>query len=213
MTQAEGVIKYQLDFEPADLGVIRGLADLLRWRDRLHQTGLLGQNPIRYDGYGYGNVSLRTGAASFLISGTQTGELARLQARHFAEVTGVDQSANRVTARGRVKPSSEALTHAAIYHLNQSINCVLHVHSPLIWQRAQHRGLPCTPADAEYGTTQMAAAVRALYAENPNTDTGVFAMLGHSDGVIAFGQRPDSAGAALLACLQSVRSKAAITVN
>jgi len=206
MKHAEGVVKYQLRFESTELPEATGLPELIAWRARLHQLGVLGQHPSRYDGFGYGNVSLRTGVDSFLISGTQTGKPEHLPANQFAEVSAVDLSNNRLAARGSIKPSSEALTHAAVYRLDADIGCVLHVHSPEIWQYADLLGLPCTPGETEYGTAKMAAAVTALYAEIPARATGVFAMRGHSDGVVAFGPDPEAAGSVLLRLLKGAIS-------
>ncbi len=206
MKHAEGVVKYQLRYEATHLAEAPGLDELIAWRAILHQRGLLGQHPSRYEGFAYGNVSLRTGVDSFRISGTQTSKLEQLPANQFAEVCAVDLSNNQLTARGLVRPSSEALTHAAVYCLHADIRCVLHVHSPEIWQHADRLGLPCTPTDTEYGTAEMAAAVVALYAEIPAQATAVFAMLGHSDGVVAFGPDPKTTGSALLDVLDAAAS-------
>lgn len=204
MTQADGVVKYQLQFESTDLDDVPGLAKLIAWRATLHHLGLLGQHPSRYDGCGYGNVSLRTATDRFLISGTQTGKFEHLSAKQFAEVIAVQLSNNQLRARGRVKPSSEALTHAAVYRMDANITCVLHVHSPEIWHAAGRLGLPCTPPETEYGTANMARAVAALYDHAPEQATGVFAMLGHTDGVVAFGPNPEAAGTELLRCLDAL---------
>ena len=97
-----------------------------------------------------------------------------------------------------VKPSSESLTHGAVYALDATIACVLHVHSPDIWQARGALGLPCTAADVPYGTPAMAAAVAALYANTGLRCGRVFAMDGLEDGVVAFGEDPAHAGQALL---------------
>ena len=63
------------------------------WRKILYMTQLIGQDPARYGGFGYGNISQRLApfdAAErqrrFVISGTQTGELADLTEEHYATV-------------------------------------------------------------------------------------------------------------------------------
>ena len=48
----------------------------------------------------------------------------------------------------------------------------------------------------------MAAAVAGLYSQAGTTTIGVFAMLGHSDGVISFGPTTQAAGSALLEVLE-----------
>ena len=202
MNPTEGVIKFDLDFERVALAPVAGLAELIRWRSRLHQRGLVGQDPSRYEGLGYGNVSLRSTADHFLISGTQTGKLEPLPANQFAEVIQVDLPKNHLKARGLTKPSSEALTHAAVYRLHIDIACILHVHSPEIWRHADRLNLPCTPANTEYGTVQIAAAVAGLFSQTGTPTIGVFAMLGHSDGVIAFGPTTQATGSALMEVLE-----------
>lgn len=201
MAEAEGVIKYALDFVPGDAPALsHALGQLDAWRSILHRLGLVGQTPGRYDGYGFGNVSVRD-RSGFLISGTQTGKPEQLGAAGYAHVTACDPQTNAVAATGAVKPSSESLTHGAVYALDTHIACVLHVHSLDIWQARAALGLPCTAADVPYGTPAMAAAVAALYANTGLRCGRVFAMDGHEDGVVAFGEDPAHAGQALLNAL------------
>ena len=64
----------------------------------------------------YGNISIRgPEPGQLIISGTQTGHLQELSEQHYALVTEADADANRVACRGRVRASSETLTHAAIW--------------------------------------------------------------------------------------------------
>lgn len=201
MAEAEGVIKYRLDYAAGPAPAADdAFARLRAWRDVLHRLALVGQTPERYAGYGYGNVSARN-AAGFVISGTQTGGPARLEADGYAQVTACDVARNAITATGPVKPSSEALTHGAVYALSPDISCVLHVHSPDIWTAAPALGLPATAADVPYGTPAMAAAVATLYATTDLPRVGVFTMRGHEDGVVAFGADADDAGRRLVTVL------------
>lgn len=201
MAETEGVIKYALDFVPGDAPMMdHALGQLDAWRSILHRLGLVGQTPGRYDGYGFGNVSIRLGAG-FVISGTQTGKPEQLGAAGYAHVTHCNPQTNAVTATGAVKPSSESLTHGAVYALDDVIACVLHVHSPEIWNGREMLGLPCTAAEVPYGTPAMAAAVAQLLETTGLRCGRVFAMDGHEDGVVAFGQDPAHAGQALLTAL------------
>ena len=206
--QEEGVIKFDLRFSPADLQARELPDDLHLWRDRLWQEGLIGQQADRYGGYGYGNVSCRLAPfdapperRAFVISGSQTGSLRKTDIRHYAVIESCDIDHNRVTAHGPCKPSSEALTHAMLYALDNGIHSVIHVHSPAIWQAADRVGLPVTAADVDYGTTQMAQEVARLFSETGVRQQQVFAMGGHTDGVIAFGSSVQQAGDLLLDCL------------
>ena len=206
--EAEGVIKFDLRYRVAEPVALTGLAELNTWRSRLWQLRLIGQDPLRYDGYGFGNVSQRygphtaaSGERAFLISGTQTGAMQELDARHYTLVESYDAAANRVVAQGPVKPSSESLTHGILYDLDTRIQAVLHVHSPDIWQTAGALGIPITEASVAYGTPAMAAEVQRLFRETDVLRLRIFSMGGHADGIVAFGQTVAEAGATLLEAL------------
>lgn len=206
--QEEGVIKFDLRFTQTALEPGLLPEDLRRWRDRLWQEGLIGQQAGRYGGYGYGNVSCRLapydaphGQRPFLISGSQTGHLPQTDARHYVVVSACDILQNRVTARGPLRPSSEALTHAMLYDQDIGLHAVFHVHSPTIWQAAARAGIPVTDAGVLYGTAEMAREVARLFSETGVRQQQLFAMGGHEDGVIAFGKDAQEAGGILLDCL------------
>ena len=137
MPHQEGVIKFELTFTAAPPLAEEQLREISAWRRILWLLGLTGRDPARYDGLGYGNVSLRLPPfdappkrRSFVVSGTQTGGLPELGPEHYAVVTGCDPENNRVAAEGPIRPSSEALTHGALYALDAALRCVLHVHCP-----------------------------------------------------------------------------------
>lgn len=214
MTEQEGVIKFHLQHalvspEAMTAPEVSAWASLLGWRSVIFDLGLIGQAPTRYGGLGYGNVSIRlvdVQGPRFLVSASQTSGLARPSLEHFCEVFAWDLSRHEVKSRGLLKPSSESTTHAMIYDWMPDVGCVLHVHSPEIWQKAQALGLVCTPDDVEYGTAQMALAVRKAFSAR-NHGWGVFAMLGHEDGVVAFGRDADQAGQILIRALAEARAK------
>jgi len=206
--EAEGVIKFALQYRLAQPVAQNELQELNAWRSRLWQLRLIGQDPQRYSGYGFGNVSMRCGPRdsapgrrAFLISGTQTGALPELDEHHYTLVESYDASANRVIAQGPVKPSSESLTHGILYDQDTRIQAVLHVHSPDIWQAAGALGLRVTDATVTYGTPAMAAEVQRLFGETDVFRQQVFSMGGHEDGIVAFGQTVAAAGETLLATL------------
>lgn len=201
----EGVIKFQLDYSPADPLPDEAIAEINAWRKVLFLLRLTGRDPERYDGLGYGNISCRVAPFSapakkrpFLISGTQTGGLPMLGAEHYATVLACDTERNRVVAEGPVRPSSEALTHGALYQVDSSLRCVMHAHSPEIWRHAGRLGIPATRKDAAYGTPEMAAEVRRLLADDAVRQGAIFAMAGHEDGLVAFGANAETAGTVLL---------------
>jgi L-ribulose-5-phosphate 4-epimerase len=201
MEQQEGVIQFDLQWQQT--GVIQAdLSALNAWRDIFWKLSLIGEDPQRYEGYGFGNVSQRHDTGNqFIISGTQTGHISKIEECHYALVTGFDPNSNRVIAQGPARPSSESMTHGVIYSLDQSVNCVLHVHSSAIWNAASKLGLPLTRADVAYGTPEMAAEVRRLFRETDVEQQGIFAMAGHQDGVVTFGSTPEEAGVTLIKTL------------
>ncbi len=199
MPEAEGVIKYQLDFKQAG-PVMQDLRELNVWRSILFGLGLIGQDDDRYQGYGFGNLSMRDPllASRFIISGTQTGHLAQLLPEHYVQVEHCDIRRNRVVASGPVTPSSEALTHAMIYQLSASIQCVMHVHDPRLWQFALQGKLPATAENVEYGTQAMAEEVLRLQNSGLLSQYQCLVMRGHEDGLVFFGNSIEEAGAVLL---------------
>lgn len=201
MKQQEGVIQFDLQWQQTDV-IQADLSALNAWRDILWKLELIGEDPQRYEGYGFGNVSQRYGTGNqFIISGTQTGHIRTIEECHYALVTEFDPNTNRVSAEGPVRPSSESMTHGVIYSLEESVNCVLHVHSPHIWTAASKLKLPLSSADVDYGTPEMATEVRRLFKETDVEKQGIFAMAGHQDGVVSFGSTPEEAGVRLIKTL------------
>jgi hypothetical protein len=179
----EGYIKYRCDWQKAPAlpdGVIVELND---WRSRLHDAGLVGY--YEQHGVGYGNLSIRDGNG-FVISGTQTGHLARTDSTHYARVTDYDIDTNRVSCEGPIKASSEALTHAAIYSLDPAIGAVVHVHDNALWRHLMDT-VPTTSPDVSFGTPEMAREFARLYRETAFPRDRIAVMAGHEDGLLTFG--------------------------
>lgn len=201
--ELEGVTKFELDYRPAPALPAVETVVLDAWRTILWRAGLIGVDPERYGGAGFGNLSRRlAGDARFIISGTQTGALPFLDASHYVVIEHADPVRNRVVARGPIAPSSESLTHAMLYALDPVIHYVFHIHSPEIWRNAAALALPTTAANVAYGTPAMAEEMARLYAESPFRLHGVVVMGGHEDGVIAVGRDADETGMRLLAVLR-----------
>ncbi|MBT8493041.1 MAG: class II aldolase/adducin family protein [Deltaproteobacteria bacterium] len=214
MPVLEGVIKFRALHRTGKAGFSdhRAVARLLAWRSILFDLGLCGQDPDRYGGAGFGNLSLRIGAPSaprgrrpFLITGTQTGGVSELGSEQLCAVHSYDLNLNQVVSQGPVAPSSESMTHGAIYDLSSRIRCVVHVHSPAIWRRARELRLPTTRESVDYGTPEMALEVRRLYRDSPLAELGVMAMGGHEDGIIGFGSSSKQAAGRVLEILARAR--------
>jgi hypothetical protein len=182
----EGYIKFDMHWSAGEPPSADEVAELNRWRKPLFEAGLIGE--YRELGISYGNISRRGGnGGCFIISGTQTGRLAKPGPEHYALISDYDINGNRVSCRGTSKASSESMTHAALYELDPSINAVVHVHSRELWQRYLHR-LPTTDAGIAYGTPDMAREFARLYRETDFPATGVAVMAGHDEGIVSFGK-------------------------
>lgn len=204
MEQAEGVIKYRLDFRAAPPLADGTLADLIAWQQIMHRLGLLGRDAARYGGLAYGNLSRRRGGG-FVISASQCGDRAEPGGGDYSLVTGWDCAANRIVAEGPAAPSSESLTHAALYDADPAVVAIIHVHSAEIWQQRDQLGLASTDATVSYGTPAMADEVGRLYKTARFDGFGLLAMAGHQDGIVAFGRSLDEAGAAVVTLLARAR--------
>eukprot|EP01083_Nonionella_stella_P253788 873000_1 len=135
------------------------IKDLLIARNKLHQMGLIGVNS---DGFGVGNISMRHPMISrnkvhFIITGSQTSGIKpeNVNENHFVFVNDYDISRNKLYGYGPVKPSSESMTHAAIYECDKNIQCVIHIHDLNLWKNTINK-LPTTDISAQYGTPEIA---------------------------------------------------------
>lgn len=204
----EGVIKFRADHtrRPLDARRVGEVAcKLIAWREIMALTGLVGRDPVRYEGAAYGNVSARfgppsaaLGRRSFLITGTQTSDRRCLGLDNFAAIERYRFRENRVTSHGMADPSSESMTHGAIYDLGPHIRCVLHAHSPVLWSRARRLNIPTTAEHVPYGTPEMAYEVQRLYRETVLPERPILSMGGHEDGIVVFGRSTEEAGQVLL---------------
>ncbi|HID44613.1 MAG TPA: class II aldolase/adducin family protein [Chromatiaceae bacterium] len=198
----EGVIKFHLEHTQTPALPVEETAGLRAWFPILRQTDLVGQHPERYEGYAYGNISRRHGDG-FIISCTQTSGKTTLLPDDFSLVTTFDAKANRLHSEGPCSPSSEAMTHGAVYQALPAAGAVFHVHSSLIWRQSKSLGLPETDPDVEYGTPEMAECVAELLETRTFSDSLVFSMGGHEDGVVACAYTPEKAGLVLIKTLAS----------
>lgn len=203
----EGVVKYVCNFKQQGLPpiIFKAVEELSKWRQILYHNHLIGQDPLRYGGFGFGNLSIRlaNSSGSFLITSTQTSGLPDLGPnQHYTVIQGYDLDANSLSAYGPTKPSSEALTHAAIYDFNVQVQAVFHAHSPAIWGSTKKLKIPATKRHVEYGTPQMAYEMQRLLKEGDTKAKRIISMLGHQDGIVTFGQTLDQAGENMLNYLQ-----------
>ncbi|WP_114418709.1 class II aldolase/adducin family protein [Marinospirillum perlucidum] len=202
-SEQEGVIQYHYELlTPSQEPPAHLLEALNHWRRQMIKQGWLGQEPGRYQGLGFGNISHRWPAhgqpAAFLISASQTGKLGQLPAEAWPRVLQALTENNQVVAEGWQPPSSESLSHAVIYQAAEEVEAVIHIHSPALWQAAPALGCPCTDAALSYGTPALARAI----AREITQPQGLVALLGHQDGLLSWGRNLEEAAESLYA-LQS----------
>ena len=180
-----GAVKFHYESSGAELAPFPGFEGLNAARQELRRLGLLGVNE---SGIGYGNVSLRDGTTdSFYITGSGTGVLQSLGWRDYAKVVAWDLERNWLRSEGRAIASAESLTHAAVYSMAGEVRVVVHGHDPRLWHNLCEQGVATSPA-VPYGTAQMAREVQRLFGETDVRKQKLFAMAGHRDGILAFGQ-------------------------
>lgn len=189
----EGVIKFKLTLKRAPAPEMNQVIALEKWRVLFFKLGLIGEYPI--DKIGYGNLSSRLTKKSFIITGSQTGHLAHLQAHHYTRVIDCDLKRGSVTAEGLIPPSSESLTHYGIYQANPAIHYVFHVHHQKLWQILKDQEYDSIDENIAYGTQEMAEAAYELL---HNKSSGIFVMKGHEDGIISYGTTAEDAGKYIL---------------
>jgi len=198
MPESEGVIKYHLNHQSTPISTATSITEINAWRSLLYKLQLIGQIKARYAGHGFGNISQRinkplSNELEFLISGTQTGGIETLSPDHYCHVIKANPIKNSLSSIGQVKPSSEALTHASVFLQDKSIQAVVHVHSPVIWNSTHALKIAHTSADIPYGTPEMANAVKQLMQSQQLKSKKIFTLLGHEDGVIAFAESIEEA--------------------
>ncbi len=213
---ADGVIKFKSHHTYADPGAIacENFPIIHRWRKYFQKIGIMGRDPHRYDGAAFGNISLRMppyprepGRRRFLVTASQSAGPENFSSAQLAVVQAYNHNKHHASSIGHMPPSSEALTHAALYDADCGVRCVFHVHAPTLWNAHARLGLERTPPDIAYGTIAMAHAVQNLFQHNlgdqfQRKNAGIFSMGGHEDGIITFGRTPTLAGLILLNHLQ-----------
>jgi len=196
MTQEEGYIKFQCDWEQKPFSFAKkNFNQLNSWRKKLYDMELVGMDD---HGIGFGNVSLREENSNrFYITGSKTGRHENLKKEHCARVIDYDIDKNWVKCSGEVKASSESLTHAAVYESDSSLRGVIHTHNERLWKMLKNK-LPTTDPQVEFGTPEMAREIKRLMEQKDVRIEKIIIMGGHKEGLITFGRDLDEAGEVLL---------------
>ena len=124
-------VKFTYERARADIAPFDALAELNTYRRKLLEQRLMG---VDSNGVGFGNLSVRDGVSgNFYITGSATGALPELTATDCVRVVAYDFARNWLRYEGAAIPSSESLTHAAIYESDPSTSAVIHCHDSDLW--------------------------------------------------------------------------------
>lgn len=188
----EGYIKFRCNWTETPPPIPEDLfREVDAARNRMMAKGLIGC----YDnGIGFGNISIRSRQVpgQFFITGSATGHIKDGAPAIYALAERWDIGRNTLWCRGPLRASSESMSHAVIYDTLPDVQCVIHIHSMPLWEKAVQY-LPCTPHDVAYGTPEMAGAIAGLIREYGMLHSGILAMKGHEEGIVMFGRDADEA--------------------
>ncbi len=198
--QSEGVIKFKFNLKMSKEIDESYYLEIEKWRAILFKMRFIGEYPTQKVGYGNLSKRLVEKPEQFIISGTQTGKYPHLNGSQYTKVIKCDLRKMSLDALGPIAPSSESLTHFAIYHSCPQVNFIFHVHHSELWKYMLENQFDKTPENINYGTQEMADAAKACI---KNKSQGIFVMAGHEDGIISYGKTAEEAGKILLDTLKS----------
>jgi ribulose-5-phosphate 4-epimerase/fuculose-1-phosphate aldolase len=188
-------IKFSCERVADAISSFGGLAELNAYRGKLLDLHLIGLDP---NGIGFGNLSVRDAAThNFYITGSATGGMHELSLGDCAKVVACDFKMNRVRYEGSALPSSESLTHAAIYESDVRAGAVIHCHDSKLWAAVLNEA-PTTSKTAAYGTPEMANEIMQLFTHTKARSRKIVVMAGHEGGILTFGKDLEEAFAVLM---------------
>jgi ribulose-5-phosphate 4-epimerase/fuculose-1-phosphate aldolase len=183
-------VKFTYERARMDIAPFNALAELNACRRKLLQQRLIG---LDAKGIGFGNLSVRDGATSkFYITGSATGGLPELTPTDCVRVVAYDFGRNWLRYEGAAIPSSESLTHAAIYESDPSTSAMIHCHDSVLWAALLDR-VPTTSKAVAYGTPEMAHEITRLFKETDVRNGKIIVMAGHEGGIVTFGKNFEQA--------------------
>ena len=188
-------IRFSCERVAAGISFFGGLAELNAYRRKLLDLHLIG---VDSNGIGFGNLSVRDGATkNFYITGSATGGIHEVTLANCAKVVAYDFERNQVRYEGSAMPSSESLTHAAIYESDATAGAIVHCHCSRLWAAVLNE-LPTTSKAAEYGTPEMAHDIMQLFTRTNAQTRKIVVMAGHEGGILTFGKDLEDAFAVLI---------------
>jgi L-ribulose-5-phosphate 4-epimerase len=188
-------VKFSCERVAAEITSFGGLAELNAYRRKFLQLGLIG---VDANGIAFGNLSVRDGATdNFYITGSATGGIHKLTLPDCAKVVACDFEKNWVRYEGSVTPSSESLTHAAIYKSDAKAGAVIHCHDSKLWAALLNEA-PISSKDVDYGTPELAYEIMHLFTRTDVQSRKIVVMAGHEGGIVTFGKDLEEAFAVLM---------------
>ena len=188
-------VKFTYECARADIAPFDQLPDLDACRRKLRELQLIG---IDSNGVGFGNLSVRDGGTkNFYTTGSATGGLPNLTLADVVRVVACDFQKNWLRYEGSAIPSSESLTHAAIYESDASTSAVIHCHDSELWRTLLDRA-PTTSKRVAYGTPEMAYEIMRLFKVTDVPGRKILIMAGHEGGIVSFGKDLEEAFAVLM---------------
>jgi ribulose-5-phosphate 4-epimerase/fuculose-1-phosphate aldolase len=153
---------------------------------------------VEANGIGFGNLSIRDGATNnFHITGSATARKPELTLADCARVVAYDFEKNWLRYEGSTTPSSESLTHAAVYESDAKAESVIHCHDSKLWAALLNQA-PTSSKAVEYGTPEMAYEMTRLFKITDVQSRKILVMAGHEGGIVAFGKDLEEAFGVLL---------------
>jgi ribulose-5-phosphate 4-epimerase/fuculose-1-phosphate aldolase len=98
-----------------------------------------------------------------------------------------DFARNWLRYEGTAIPSSESLTHAAVYESDPSTSAIIHCHDLGLWATLLDR-VPATSKTVAYGTPKMAYEIMRLFKVSNVRSEKILVMAGHEGGIVTFGE-------------------------
>ena len=183
-------VKFTYQCARPDIAPLEAIAELNACRRKLLELRLIG---VDSNGVGFGNLSVRDGVSrNFHITGSATGGSPELTPTDCVRVVAYDFAKNWLRYEGAAIPSSESLTHAAIYESDPTISGVIHCHDSVLWRTLLDR-VPTTSKAIAYGTPEMAYEIICLFAVSDVRSREIFVMAGHEGGIVTFGKNLEDA--------------------
>ena len=188
-------IKFACEQAATEVTPFGGLAELNAYRRKLLQLRLIG---VDANGIGFGNLSIRDCATeNFFITGSATGGKPELTLADCTRVVAYDFEKNWLRYEGSAIPSSESLTHAAVYESDAQAGAVIHCHDSKLWAALLNQA-PTSSKAVEYGTPEMASEVARLFNITDVQSRKILVMAGHEGGILAFGKDLEEAFTVLM---------------